>query len=424
MNIDFGITSGGLAWITVIPVVLAGLGFFAVLSGFIALLGSFYGVWIWQNRPDLMKYSVDLAPIVAAFAWAFYSTWNEKRLKRLSFKQQTALKSELDNVREQGSKIKENLTSLEQEEEQSLQIYGLAKGLAESIVWGPMAQRAMAPKIVEAVSQVFGTRDMLLHALSEDGNFAVKLSQGDISDAPPLPAAPVREPFIKQVNTNKGRYLAVPVWLNNELLGYLNVRLGRTAMSESSILALGEDISEPLAIGLKKAMLFAQVETLSRIDGLTGVLRRQSFMESMQQELARAYLFRYGFSLLMLDIDYFKRINDTYGHAAGDAVLSRLGQLLKESVYETDVVGRYGGEEFLILFPRADTTGVGRKAEALRRRVESEQFVAGTDIIKVTVSMGISHYPQHGSTIPELLNSADTALYLAKTRGRNQIAES
>ncbi len=123
----------------------------------------------------------------------------------------------------------------------------------------------------------------------------------------------------------------------------------------------------------------------------------------------------------MVDIDHFKSVNDTHGHAAGDAVLARVGQLLHESFYETDVVGRYGGEEFIVLLPRAEAAGVMRKADALRHRFEIETIPSGFESLRITVSVGLAHYPHNGRTAEELIASADRALYRAKETGRNRV---
>jgi diguanylate cyclase (GGDEF)-like protein len=101
--------------------------------------------------------------------------------------------------------------------------------------------------------------------------------------------------------------------------------------------------------------------------------------------------------------------------------LRRTGQILKESVYETDIVGRYGGEEFIILLPRAEAAGVMRKAEALRQRFEQEVISSGFENLKITVSIGLAHYPQGGKTADALISSTDRALYQAKETGRNRV---
>jgi diguanylate cyclase (GGDEF)-like protein len=126
---------------------------------------------------------------------------------------------------------------------------------------------------------------------------------------------------------------------------------------------------------------------------------------------------------MIADIDHFKRLNDTYGHQFGDAVLKRVAQLLKAGVYETDFVGRYGGEEFGIVLPRADSAGLLRKAETIRSRIAAETFSQGLEKVKLTVSIGIAHFPRDGAGPDELVAAADKALYAAKEGGRDRVVD-
>jgi diguanylate cyclase (GGDEF)-like protein len=183
----------------------------------------------------------------------------------------------------------------------------------------------------------------------------------------------------------------------------------------------GAEFGEELGMALNKAILFSQMEMHSRVDGLTGLLRRQPFMDRLAEELKKAKAFNTPFCVLMVDIDHFKAVNDSHGHGAGDIVLGRIGQLLKEAFYETDVVGRYGGEEFIVLLPRAHLDGVLRKAEAMRKRIEAELIVCGFTQLKVTVSIGVARYPDHGLTGEDVIAGADRALYQAKESGRNRV---
>jgi diguanylate cyclase (GGDEF)-like protein len=144
-------------------------------------------------------------------------------------------------------------------------------------------------------------------------------------------------------------------------------------------------------------------------------------MDRLDEEIKKANAFSAPFCLLMIDIDHFKAVNDGHGHAAGDAVLARVGQILKESIYETDVVGRYGGEEFIVLLPHAQVDGVIRKAESIRQRFERETINSGFERLRITVSIGLSHFPAHGRTAQALIGQADQALYQAKESGRNRV---
>ncbi|MFH1146894.1 MAG: diguanylate cyclase [Pseudomonadota bacterium] len=169
--------------------------------------------------------------------------------------------------------------------------------------------------------------------------------------------------------------------------------------------------------------LRTQFEELSYIDALTGIPNRRSLDIRLGEEISRSR--RYGFSLacLMLDIDYFKRVNDTYGHAAGDYVLTEIGNLLLKNKRPYDLVGRYGGEEFVFIAKQTDPEGRGATtiAERIRSAVEKHVFSFEGKELKVTISIGISVISDFsGEPLHLLLKKADDALYTAKSRGRNQ----
>lgn len=167
-----------------------------------------------------------------------------------------------------------------------------------------------------------------------------------------------------------------------------------------------------------------QYESVTR-DALTGCQNRKSFDERLPTELAFALRHKRPMSLIMMDIDLFKKVNDTYGHQGGDAVLRILGQLLKESTREEDVVCRYGGEEFAIILREEGRDGAFLVAERLRYEIEAEKFEFEVHTIPVTASLGIATWDGGPPPRPEqLLKRADKALYDAKSSGRNRVVAS
>jgi diguanylate cyclase (GGDEF)-like protein len=218
--------------------------------------------------------------------------------------------------------------------------------------------------------------------------------------------------------------LGLPLWRLHESLGVLLMRLPDLEADQQALL-LGEAnaFSVQLIFGMAKAKLFRELQKRSRTDGLTGLTRRGPFEERLAEEIARAKSFRTTFSILMIDIDHFKRMNDTYGHQVGDEVLRTVAQLLKEGLYETDMVARYGGEEFVCLMPRSQAAGLKQKAEQIRARVEGHAFVIGLESVTVTISIGIAHFPADGGTPETIMAAADRALYAAKDAGRNRVME-
>ena len=166
-----------------------------------------------------------------------------------------------------------------------------------------------------------------------------------------------------------------------------------------------------------------RLEALATTDPLTRVLNRRALLDRLTAEVDRARRFSSSLSLLLLDVDHFKQINDTAGHLAGDSVLRQLGALLEEAVRKVDVVARYGGEEFVAILPGTSTEGGAVFAERLRERVAEQAFdIGGAVPVHLTVSIGIASFPSaRVLTTEDLFARADEALYRAKSGGRNQV---
>jgi diguanylate cyclase (GGDEF)-like protein len=164
-----------------------------------------------------------------------------------------------------------------------------------------------------------------------------------------------------------------------------------------------------------------ELHELSITDGLTGLYNRKHLMEILASEVARAERYQRPLALVMIDIDHFKVYNDTCGHLAGDEVLRNIAALFKGSIRGSDRAGRYGGEEFLIILPETTADEAGRIADRIRSRLAEEDFPAGSQRVKITISGGIASFPSHGRSPESLLRSADAALYRAKAGGRNRV---
>lgn len=158
-----------------------------------------------------------------------------------------------------------------------------------------------------------------------------------------------------------------------------------------------------------------ELEKLSITDKLTNIFNRRKLDEELKSEFDRAVRYRHPLSLLLMDIDYFKKVNDTYGHQVGDYVLQTLAKILKQNIRNSDIVGRYGGEEFMVIAPETNAEEALRLAEKLRQSVEQFTF---NDVNKVTISIGVSELKKEGNP-DEMIKTADEALYKAKEQGRN-----
>ncbi|MDD5656068.1 MAG: GGDEF domain-containing protein [Elusimicrobia bacterium] len=310
----------------------------------------------------------------------------------------------------------------EREQKETLALYGMIKGFAEALSW-----EEMRPKLELAVGQFLGVSDFALYVASDTGGFQ-RLSVRNLDNSPggswttweryvQEHAVPLTECRILE---SPERALAVPIHEGAELVGYFYARLPSDQEPEA-LLAKARTFAAETSLAFRRVKLFQEMERLSQVDGLTGVHRRGAFDEKIREETVRAGTFRTTYSLLMLDIDHFKGLNDRYGHPFGDQVLRRVGQVLNASVYETDFVARYGGEEFVVLMPRAQPEGVMRKAESIRRALAAETFAIAFETISITVSIGVAHFPRDAATPEELVARADGALYQAKSQGRDRV---
>ena len=179
-------------------------------------------------------------------------------------------------------------------------------------------------------------------------------------------------------------------------------------------------ISELLAI-FKMKYQYTEKEFMSVLDGLTGLYNRRQFEIGFEQEYNRTKRHPSDFSLALLDIDFFKKVNDNYGHQYGDYVLKTIADLMKQSFRKTDLLYRYGGEELVIIMPETNIEGAQIPVQRLRRMVEDYDFNYNGVKSKVTVSIGLTMNHQNFSSAAEILKSADEALYKAKENGRNRV---
>jgi len=220
--------------------------------------------------------------------------------------------------------------------------------------------------------------------------------------------------------------MAVPVRWGEEFLGVLNIlAFVPHIFSEADRDMLGL-FAMQAAIAIRNARLYSKIEQLSVTDELTGLFNRRGFFQLGEREFERALRFGRSLSTLMLDIDHFKRINDTHGHAGGDQVLRVLADCFRQNTRAIDIAGRYGGEEFSLLLPEISLPEAIQIAERLRQSmadlsipIDSENGHSSPGDISITVSIGVAALSQDGQSLTDLLDKADQALYRAKDSGRN-----
>jgi len=181
-----------------------------------------------------------------------------------------------------------------------------------------------------------------------------------------------------------------------------------------------EVLASHLAVSLSNARMVHKLETMATTDGLTGLFNKRAMLEAGEQKIAAAARFQRDLAVLGVDIDFFKTVNDTHGHDVGDLVIRGLGEILKRQKRSTDVVARFGGEEFVVLCEQTDEKGAMLLAERIREELGKTTFRTPGGMLSVTCSVGVATFPQGGRTWEALFKSADEALYLSKRSGRNR----
>jgi diguanylate cyclase (GGDEF)-like protein len=167
--------------------------------------------------------------------------------------------------------------------------------------------------------------------------------------------------------------------------------------------------------------IVAQANELSHVDALTFLPNRRMIVRELQDEVLRAERYKTLLSISVVDVDFFKKVNDTYGHLSGDEVLRHIGYLLRDHIRHPDIAGRYGGEEFLILLPNTASAEAAEQAERLCKYVRETRVLVNNHILSVTISIGVAQFQQGLDTWDTLLNRADNAMYDAKNSGRDRL---
>lgn len=218
--------------------------------------------------------------------------------------------------------------------------------------------------------------------------------------------------------------IAVPLTSKNRVIGVLNVESDVPSAFDRVDLRLLNTLANQVAVAVENARLYEETEQLAVTDGLTELFNHRYFQGFLDRELSRARRYTRPLSLIMIDLDHFKGINDTYGHQAGDLVLKRVAVAVRAQARDVDLVARYGGEEFMVVLPETGKREAHALAERIRLSVREQRHPLpdGSGEIQVTISLGVASYPEDGAEKSELVDRVDKALYRSKTNGRDRVS--
>jgi diguanylate cyclase (GGDEF)-like protein len=217
-------------------------------------------------------------------------------------------------------------------------------------------------------------------------------------------------------------YAGAPIQVKGKTVGFINLNAAVPGYFKEEHARRLQAFANQAAIAVENAQLYAQTQQLAITDDLTGLYNRRGLFELGRREVERAVRFGHCLSVLMLDIDHFKAVNDSYGHQTGDQVLQILSKRCLENIREIDILGRYGGEEFVILLPESNPENTQQVAERLRKLIENQPFPTRQGSVQITISLGLATVCEREEDLAALIERADQALYIAKRSGRNRVA--
>jgi diguanylate cyclase (GGDEF)-like protein len=218
-------------------------------------------------------------------------------------------------------------------------------------------------------------------------------------------------------------WIGLQLRVREERIGYLTIDSRKVNAYSQADADLAQAFADEAAIALENARLFEQVHLLAITDPLTGLYNRRYFFDAARREFERARRYKAPLAIILIDLDHFKGVNDTYGHVAGDHVLVTVASRCKQSLRDVDVPARYGGEEFIFLLPETDLTGAHLLAERLRERIKEQVIETGNLRIAVSASLGVAELDNTCIDLNALVHHADQALYATKRTNRGNISD-
>ena len=263
-----------------------------------------------------------------------------------------------------------------------------------------------------------------------ESSFSISLSNSPIMEAAVLRGQYIREQDFSTSSYyrgadnplfKKGYFVSIPLMIEKEVVGVLNINDVDQDSFNVGDLGFILNLSELIAMSISNAVLYEQTKKLAVTDGLTGISNRPNMEQSLLSEFGRSMRYNSPLSVVLLDVDHFKDVNDSYGHQKGDEILVTFASVLKKFCRANDTAARYGGEEFLMILPQSNAQGAFKIAERVREEIMKMSFVGNDSKFSVTTSCGVAELNRdYMKNTDQLINVADNAMYEAKNSGRNK----
>ena len=263
-----------------------------------------------------------------------------------------------------------------------------------------------------------------------ESSFSISLSNSPIMEAAVLRGQYIREQDFSTSSYyrgadnplfKKGYFVSIPLMIEKEVVGVLNINDVDQDSFNVGDLGFILNLSELIAMSISNAVLYEQTKKLAVTDGLTGISNRPNMEQSLLSEFERSKRYNSPLSVVLLDVDHFKDVNDSYGHQKGDEILVTFASVLKKFCRANDIAARYGGEEFLMILPQSNAQSAFKIAERVREEIMKMSFVGNDSKFSVTTSCGVAELNRdYMKSADQLVSVADQALYEAKNNGRNK----
>jgi|GEM_PF-5302685 len=416
----------------------------------------------WESfRPQIIAVSAVFMGLILLMVYLIYLNrqLNKTRLalSQLNINLETQVQDRTERLNTANMVLRSEITERERAKEAEREQRTLAEALRDTATAlnSTLKFDDVLDRILDYVGRVVPHDAANIMLLDDDGNtMSITRGRNDVeryaNDSTALQLPMATSPILEQV-MRSGQALVIPdthvdpIWFNDpatrrvrslvispirireHTVGFLNVESATPSFFNFDHAERLQAFADQAAIAIDNAQLYAEVQNLAITDTLTGIYNRRGFFQLGEREVGRALRFQHQLAIVMLDIDHFKRVNDTYGHPIGDRILRTLAEVCRTRIRSVDVVARIDGDEFILLLTETDLAGAAQMTEHLRKAVEQMVISAELDestvgkTVRVTISQGVVGLKPITPNITDLLSRADQALYAAKEAGRNRV---